>query len=99
MNRVIYNIGWQGMSSGNLSWYPASMDCTFSEFAKSLRDVEAIEDLFNYAKKAHVPPASIVLMLLIDTETHYWEYTIKMINVREYRAHWESVYNKKWKES
>jgi hypothetical protein len=27
----------------------------------------------------------------------YWEYTIKLINVKEYRDYWENNYGKKWK--
>ena len=86
------------MSSGILSWYPESMECSFAEFAKILRNQESIDSLWNWAKDSHVPPSSMILMLRIENETEYWEYTIRMINVREYRKHWEEVYGKPWKE-
>jgi hypothetical protein len=99
MNKVIYNIGYSATGSGILTWYPESLDMTFPEFAKELRKDETILDLFQYAKDVHVPPSSIILMIRIENETEYWEYTIKMINVREYRKHWETKYGKKWKEN
>lgn len=101
MNKVIYNIGYSSRlgNSGVLTWYPHSMDCTFSEFAQELRKDYAIKDLFDFAEKAHVIPSSIILMILIEDEEQYWEYTVKMINVREYRKYWETKYKKKWKEN
>ena len=97
-DKVIYNIGWSATGSGVLTWYPESLDMTFPEFAKELRKEETILDLFEYAEKCHVPPSSIILIIRIENETEFWEYTIKMINVREYRAHWEKIRNKPWKE-
>lgn len=96
-DKVIYNIGYKAVGSGILTWYPESMDITFPEFAKELRKEETILDLFKYAKDCHVPPSSIILMIRIENETEYWEYSIKMINVREYKDHWEKVYKKIWK--
>lgn len=97
-DKVIYNIGWKALGSGVLTWYPESLDMTFSEFAKELRKEETILDLFQYAKDSYVPPSSIILITRIENETEYWEYTIRMINVREYKAHWEKTYNRTWKE-
>ena len=99
MNRVAFNIGYNGISSGILSWYPQVFDGTFSEFAKMIREFESVETLYDWAKSHHVPPSSLVLMIMIETETEYWEYTVKLINVREYRKYWELKYNKEWKEN
>lgn len=99
MDKVIYNVGFKGPSnSGVLSWYPQSFDCTFSEFAEMLREQETIEEFFRFAKDCYVPPSMMLLLIRIEDETNYWEYTIKMINIREYRQHWEKVYDKTWKE-
>jgi hypothetical protein len=99
MDKVVYNIGYKSNgNSGILSWYPESFDCKFSEFVELVRTEETIEDMFEFAKKCHVAPSLIVLILRIENETQYWEYTVKMINVREYRNYWEKVYKKTWKQ-
>jgi hypothetical protein len=41
--------------------------------------------------------SSIALFVTIIEDDTEWTYTIKMINVREYRAHWEKVYKTTWK--
>ncbi len=99
MNRVIYNIGYSSISSGILTWYPQCIDGTFADFVKLVRNEESIETLFGWAKENHVPPSSLILMIRIDEENQYWEYTVKLINVREYRKYWELKYNKEWKEN
>jgi len=99
MERVIYNIGYNGIGSGILTWYPESMECSFPEFVKIVRNQESIKHLFEFAEMSFVPPSSLVLMLRIENEVEYWEHTIKLINVREYRKYWELKYNKTWKEN
>lgn len=98
MNNVVFNIGYKGFgSSGILSQYPHMWDCDFKTFAKKMRQKNNIKQLFKWAKVNHVPPSTIILHLIISNETDYWEYSIKMINVREYRKYWEEVYKKTWK--
>lgn len=99
MERVIYNIGYNGIGSNVLTWYPESMECSFPEFAKIIRNQESIEYLFEFAAMSIVPPSTLVLILRIENEVEYWEHTIRLINVREYRKYWELKYNKTWKEN
>lgn len=93
---IAFNIGYSGLGSGILSPYPTIWECDFPTFAKKQRQKGTIKQLFKWAKANHVPPSSIVLHITIWYEDEYWQYTIKMINVREYRAHWEKVYGKTW---
>ena len=99
MKQIVFNIGYMGhSSSGILSYYPSVWNnCDFKTFAKKVRQVGNIKQLFKWAKSHHVPPSMIVLFIRIEDETNYWEYSIKMINVREYRKYWEKVYKKPWK--
>lgn len=100
MKQVAYNIGYRGHgSAGVLTPYPTIWDCDFPTFAKKIRQKGNTKALFKWAKDTHVPPSSLVLHVTIWYETEYWNYTIKMINVREYRKHWEQVYKKEWKQS
>jgi hypothetical protein len=98
MKQVAYNIGYKGVGSGILTQYPEIWDCDFPTFAKKIRQKGNIKQLFKWAKDCHVPPSTLILNLTIWYETEYWQYTIKMINVREYRNHWEAVYKKEWKQ-
>ena len=98
MKQVIYNIGYKGVGSGILNAFPMVWDCDFPTFAKKIRQKGNIKQLFKWAKENHVPPSCLVLHITIWYETEYWEYTIKMINVREYRNYWEKVYKKTWKQ-
>lgn len=99
MDHVIaYNIGYMGMgNSAVLHNHPQIWECDFPTFAKKLRQKGNIKSLFKWAKVNHVPPSTIVLHITIWYETEYWQRTIKMINVRQYRKHWEEVYGKEWK--
>jgi hypothetical protein len=100
MDQVAYNIGYIGHgSSGVLHYYPEVWDCDFKTFAKKIRQKGNTKALFKWATTNHVPPSMLVLHLTIRNETDYWNYTIKMINVREYRKFWELKYKKPWKES
>jgi hypothetical protein len=99
MKQVAYNIGYSGTGSGILTHYPTIWDCDFPTFAKKIRQKGNIKGLFKWAKDNHVPPSTLTLNLTIWYETEYWNYTIKMINVREYRKHWEKVYKKEWKQN
>ena len=100
MRQVIYNIGYKGHgSSGVLTAFPQVWDCDFPTFAKKIRQKGNIKQLFKWAKLNHVPPSTLVLFITIWYEDTYWEYCIKMINVREYRKEWELKYKKEWKEN
>jgi hypothetical protein len=99
MKQVVYNIGYQGTGSGVLTPFPQIWDCDFPTFAKKIRLKKNIKGLFNWAKVNHVQPSTLVLYIVIWYDDVYWEYTIKMINVREYRKHWELKYKKEWKEN
>jgi hypothetical protein len=98
MNQVVYNFGYQGPtgSSGTVSWYPQIFYGSISEFSKWIRLDENIESLFESAKDNHIIPSTVILMLRIDEEHLYWEYTVKLINVKEYRNYWETKYKKQW---
>lgn len=97
MERISFNIGYIGSGSGILTWYPQVYEGTFSEFVKNTREQESIEILWEWSEVHHVPPSSLALMIRIENDEMYWEYTVRLINVREYRKHWELKYNKKWK--
>jgi hypothetical protein len=99
MKQVVFNIGYQGIGRGVLSAFPQIWDCDFPVFAKKIRLKKNVKTLFKWAKDNHVAPSTIVLYLHISYEDVYWEYPIKMINVREYRKHWELIYKKEWKEN
>ena len=98
MKQVIFNIGYRGTSRGILTEFPTVWDCDFPTFAKKIRLKKNIKQLFKWAIETHVPPSTLVLHIVIWHDGVYWEYTIKMINVREYRSFWELKYKKQWKE-
>lgn len=96
--QVIYNFGYTGFSgSGTISHYPQVFYGSISEFSKWIRTPENIESLFESAKEVPIIPSSLTLQMRIEEEEQYWEYTIKLINVKEYRKYWEIKYNKEWK--
>lgn len=99
MNQVVFNFGYDGPtgSRGTISHYPQVFYGTISEFSKWIRLPESIESLFESAKENHIIPSTLTLQMRIDDEEQYWEFTIKLINVKEYREYWETKYNKKWK--
>jgi len=95
---IAYNIGYTGMgSSAILHNHPQIWECDFPTFAKKMRQKGNIKALFKWAKVNYVPPSTIVLHVTIWYETEYWQRTIKMINVRQYKKQWEEVYGKEWK--
>ena len=97
MDQIAYNIGYIGRgSSGILSYYPSIWDCDFKTFAKKVRQKGNTKALFKWAKEHHVTPSSVALFVSIYKDDEYSNYTIKMINVREYRKHWELIYKKEW---
>ncbi len=100
MRLITFNIGYIGHgNSGILSYHPFLWhDCDIKTFAKKLRQKGNIQKLFKWAKDSYVTPSSIALFVTIIEDDTEWTYTIKMINVREYRAHWEKVYKKEWKD-
>jgi hypothetical protein len=98
MKQVVFNIGYDYHgNSGILSYHPYVWECEFKTFAKKMRQKGNIKSLFKWAKVHHVTPSSMTLFVSIYVDDEYSNYTIKMINVREYRKHWESVYKKEWK--
>jgi hypothetical protein len=100
MRQVAYNIGYIGYgNSGVLNSYPFVWDCDFPTFAKKIRQKGNTKSLFKWAKSNHIPPSLLTLNITIWYESEYWNFTIKMINVREYRALWEGVYKKEWKDA
>ena len=97
MDQIAYNIGYIGRgNSGILSYYPSIWDCDFKTFAKKIRQKGNTKALFKWAKEHHVTPSSVALFVSIYKDDEYSNYTIKMINVREYRKHWELIYKKEW---
>ena len=97
MDQIVFNIGYKGHgSSGILSYYPYAWDCDFKTFAKKMRQKGNIKQLFKWSKEHHVTPSLITLFVSIYEDGEYSNYTIKMINVREYRKHWETIYKKEW---
>ena len=97
MNQIAFNIGYIGFgSSGILSYYPNIWDCDFKTFAKKMRQKGNIKSLFKWAKLHHVTPSSMAIFVGIYEDGMYSNYTIKMMNVREYRKHWELIYKKEW---
>jgi len=99
VNLVIYNFGYKGPTgnSGTISHYPDVFYGSISEFSKWIRTPENIESLFESAEKNHIIPSTLTLQMRIDEEEQYWEQTVKLINIREYRTYWEIKHNKNWK--
>jgi hypothetical protein len=97
MKQVIYNFGYKGSTgSGTISWYPQIFYGSISEFSKWIRQADTIESLFEQTKQLHIVPSSLALMMRIEDKDEYWEFTVKLINVKEYRSYWEQKYNKLW---
>ena len=99
INQVIYNFGYDGPtgSRGTISHYPEVFYGSISEFSKWVRMPENIESLFESARENHIIPSTLTLQMRIDGDNDlYWEYTIKLMNVREYRQYWETKYGKQW---
>jgi len=98
---VAYNIG---CNCSPLNVSPIFLETeSFKEFKKDLREKDNIENLYGWATVNHVPPSKITLNITIredvDEDNYWeWEFVIRMINVREYRQHWEEVYQTKWEE-
>jgi len=98
MKQIVFNIGYVGHgNSGILSYHPIKWNCDFKTFAKKMRQKGNIKQLFKWAKEHHVTPSSMTLFVSIYEDDMYSNYTIKMINVREYRQHWKKIYGKEWK--
>jgi hypothetical protein len=99
MDQIVFNIGYIGHgSSGILSHYPMTWDCDFKTFAKKMRQKGNIKSLFKWAKLHYVTPSSMAIFVSVYEGDMYSNYTIKMMNVREYRKHWETIYKKEWKD-
>jgi len=96
---ISVNIGYAGpLSSGILSAFPQVFDQfdSFSEFTQLCRDPESIDAFWNWAETHYVTPSSLCLYIRIDEPIEYWEYRVRLINVRQYRKKWEDKYGK-WK--
>jgi hypothetical protein len=93
-NNITYNIGYQGLgTSGILSKFPqVATDIEIAEMAELIRSDESIDTLWQWSTDNYVPASAMVLHLRISANGYYWEFTVKLINVREYRARWESIY-------
>jgi len=102
MITITFNIGYAIDGAGGiLSHYPILWrHKSFKAFSKAVRSKTNVKTLFDWAKQSHVPPSSMLLTLNIqeDDVDFEWKYTIRLINVREYRKHWELKYKKEWKE-
>ena len=100
MTLITFNIGYggDGLSGGILSHYPNAWELkSFKQFKKEIRKKKNIKTLFDLAKKSYVPPSSMLIIMRIREEEYERLYTIRMINVREYKKYWEIKYKKQWK--
>lgn len=95
MKQVVFNVGFSCPNKGSsvFTFFPISWRVDFKTFAELQRRQENIEELFQFAQQHHVPAECIILCVRIEDGDLCWEYVIKMINVREYRAHWEQYKN------
>lgn len=80
------------MGSGVLSYHPTELKDA-SEFIKGLRSRREITAILKWSTHFHVPPSSMAVFLTVK----HHSFTIKMINVREYRKRWERKHKTKWK--
>jgi hypothetical protein len=91
---VAYNIGYYTPSLGSvgiITPHPILREYeNFSEFATEIR--QQSEFIFNWSKEGHHIPSSIVFRVTVADH----QFTIRLINVREYRELWEKRYSKKW---
>lgn len=101
MKQVIFNVGFSCLDKGSsiFTYFPISWQVGFETFSKIQRTKENIEELFLLAEKYYTPPHCVILCIRVEEDDLCWEYVIKMINVREYREHWEVKFNRKWKEN
>jgi len=98
---IAYNIGCNGspLNMSPIIWELES----FKEIKESFRSKDNIETLFEWASDKHVPPSKITINMSIREDAGEdnwweWEFIVRMINVREYRKHWEEIYQTKWEE-
>ena len=91
-----YGVGSKVGHSGVLSYQP--MIFTFKT-VKQLTDLirESTDVFFEWAEEHHVIPSELNLFLSIGLEVR--PITIRLINVREYRAKWEKKYGKPYTHS
>lgn len=96
---IVFNIGYNGYgNSGILSYHPIIWDCDFKTFAKRIRQKQNVKQIFKWAKSHHVTPSTMAIYVTILDGDYRYEHSIHMINVREYRKHWEYIYKKEWKQ-
>jgi hypothetical protein len=95
-----YNIGYSGLGTGSiLNSCPEFFNFDSLRDLNTFRDQENIEVLFGWAEVNHVPPSWITIYFTLIDSDYSHSGVIKMINVREYLAHWEKTYNKKYEKS
>lgn len=97
MKQIVFNIGYKrDGNSGILTYHPIVWECDFKTFAKNVRKKDNVKSLFKWAKEHHIPPSLISIYVSIYTGSVHSNYTIQMINVREYRKRWETIYKREW---
>jgi hypothetical protein len=94
VNDITFNIGYQAIgTSGVLNKFPqVATDTKIAEMSELIRSDKSIDTLWEWSENNYISPSSMVLHFRISENVHYWEFTVKLINVREYRARWESKY-------
>ncbi len=94
MIRASFNIGYYSKAlgqSGILSYHPQQVD-SVGDLLQDLRTKQTIKNLFNWSDERHVTPSSMTIFI---TCKHH-SFTVRMINVREYRKFWEKKYKSVW---
>ncbi|MDB5032242.1 MAG: hypothetical protein JWP71_2963 [Mucilaginibacter sp.] len=90
---IALNIGYKQHEGGysTLSNCPIFWDEPVKSFLRNIRYKYNIKTLFRWAKDYHVPPSLLCLFVTLDTGK---QFKIHLINVREYKKHWDSIYKK-----
>jgi hypothetical protein len=92
---IAFNIGYKHDGSySSLNLAPFIWNDTFKQAIKSVRYKYNIKTLFKWAKKSSVPPSMICLYVTTVDDNNEHNFIIHMMNVREYKAYWNKVYNK-----
>ena len=99
---ISYNIGYtsKDFHSGILTYCPTIWSDTFEDLRDAIRKEETILSLFQSSNEKHVPPSHMAIFVSIEEEHNgsffEWQFCIKMINIREYRMHWEKIYKREY---
>lgn len=92
---IALNIGYTGkLGSGILTYHPTIWEVdNIQHLIQVVRSKATIDSMFKWSEVRCVMPSAMALFITVGDHS----FTIRMINVREYRKRWEKRYKTKWK--